>query len=232
MRRFPFWPLMLAPVLVFACAQGKYLSPRGSDDGSSEGSGQWGTAGADHGSGDPGGRGGSSAGSDPDGDGDPGYSGKCAHDPCVTGIALDPSCDPCVAKLCLADVSCCGTDYPQKCVDRADECNCFGGSGGSGGSGHGSGTGGSFGGSGGDGPGSGGSFGGSGGFGGSDSFGGSFGGSGPVGDCSHDACSTGEPLSPSCNECAAIVCDIDPVCCQDVWDAFCVYEGFLNCFSC
>ncbi len=33
----------------------------------------------------------------------------CAHDKCTAGVALDPSCnDPCVAKVCAEDPSCCG----------------------------------------------------------------------------------------------------------------------------
>jgi hypothetical protein len=237
MRRFPILSLILAPVLIFACAQGKYLSPRDDGASGSAGSGQWGSAGADPGSGDPGGPGGpggSSAGSDPDGDGDPGgYMGPCAHDPCVTGVALDPNCDPCVAKLCIEDVTCCANDYAQKCVDRAETCGCPSSSGGTGGS---YGTGGSWGGSGGSWGGSGGfggSYGTGGSWGGSGGFGGTFGtgGSGPVGDC-HNTCDIGPPMDPSCNACAGLVCQFDDWCCTEEWDQQCVNEGDFYCGGC
>jgi hypothetical protein len=32
---------------------------------------------------------------------------ECAHDLCVTGVSLDPTCDPCVASICGVDPFCC-----------------------------------------------------------------------------------------------------------------------------
>jgi hypothetical protein len=40
--------------------------------------------------------------------------------------------------------------------------------------------------------------------------------------CGHDICTTGTPLQPSCDSCAALVCVIEPGCCSSRWDAVCV----------
>jgi hypothetical protein len=45
---------------------------------------------------------------------------------------------------------------------------------------------------------------------------------GSSGTCSHDPCSTGDPLDPSCSACAADVCSGDSFCCKTSWDASCV----------
>ena len=42
------------------------------------------------------------------------------------------------------------------------------------------------------------------------------------GDCSHDVCTEGGPLDPSCGTCAANVCDADAFCCNNMWDSVCV----------
>jgi hypothetical protein len=47
-------------------------------------------------------------------------------------------------------------------------------------------------------------------------------GGGGGGGCTHDVCSTGDPLAPSCGVCAAAVCAVDDYCCSIQWDAVCV----------
>lgn len=37
----------------------------------------------------------------------------------------------------------------------------------------------------------------------------------------HDECVPGGPLDPSCGECATLVCDADPFCCESGWDDVC-----------
>jgi hypothetical protein len=39
--------------------------------------------------------------------------------------------------------------------------------------------------------------------------------------CSHDVCEAGAALRPSCDECAAAVCDVDPFCCDTLWSEDC-----------
>jgi hypothetical protein len=59
----------------------------------------------------------------------------------------------------------------------------------------------------------------------------------PGGSCDHDACSEGGPLDPSCDDCAAKLCDpeVDPFCCDLVdgqagsWDNMCVGEAEQIC---
>jgi hypothetical protein len=41
---------------------------------------------------------------------------NCAHDKCVTGIALTASCDTCVANICSGDPFCCGVTWDGICV--------------------------------------------------------------------------------------------------------------------
>jgi hypothetical protein len=42
----------------------------------------------------------------------------CPHDKCERGGSLDPSCDPCVADVCLANPSCCtGGAWDEACVN-------------------------------------------------------------------------------------------------------------------
>jgi hypothetical protein len=40
--------------------------------------------------------------------------------------------------------------------------------------------------------------------------------------CGHDECSEGSSLTKSCSSCATAVCDRDPYCCNNTWDALCV----------
>ena len=42
----------------------------------------------------------------------------CDHDKCVTGVALDPACDPCVAQICSVDPFCCAASWDDICVDE------------------------------------------------------------------------------------------------------------------
>jgi hypothetical protein len=49
------------------------------------------------------------------------------------------------------------------------------------------------------------------------------------GSCDHDVCEEGAALDTSCGQCAANVCDADPYCCTDTWDAICVGEVETEC---
>ena len=48
----------------------------------------------------------------------------CAHDLCETGVALDPSCDPCVevicddCDVCAVDAFCCENEWDVFCVEE------------------------------------------------------------------------------------------------------------------
>lgn len=58
------------------------------------------------------------------------------------------------------------------------------------------------------------------------------GGGGPIdgsGVCEHPADTTGSALDPSCDDCAATVCDIDAFCCEVEWDNFCVEQAADYC---
>jgi len=49
-----------------------------------------------------------------------GGTGSCAHDPCVAGGPLDPSCDSCADLICsLLDDYCCTTAWDSTCADYA-----------------------------------------------------------------------------------------------------------------
>jgi len=48
--------------------------------------------------------------------------------------------------------------------------------------------------------------------------------------CEHGLCSAGEPLTASCNSCAAKICDEDPLCCSNQWDATCIAKVETECF--
>ncbi len=50
--------------------------------------------------------------------------------------------------------------------------------------------------------------------------------------CAHDVCVEGGPLGPSCDSCAATVCDEDPYCCDTEWDDICVSEAVSFCGAC
>jgi len=41
----------------------------------------------------------------------------CAHDKCKRGPGLDPSCDPCVKKICSGDSYCCDVAWDVFCVN-------------------------------------------------------------------------------------------------------------------
>lgn len=46
-------------------------------------------------------------------------------------------------------------------------------------------------------------------------------------DCAHNICEgdqPGDPLTPTCNPCVEAVCEVDPYCCSDDWDGYCVGE--------
>ncbi|HTE52913.1 MAG TPA: hypothetical protein VK698_18800 [Kofleriaceae bacterium] len=47
--------------------------------------------------------------------------------------------------------------------------------------------------------------------------------------CSHDLCAQGDPLEATCDACATTVCDADPFCCDNAWDARCVTESTQLC---
>ena len=49
--------------------------------------------------------------------------------------------------------------------------------------------------------------------------------------CDHPPTTTGNPLSPSCDSCAATVCAVDPFCCNNAWDTTCVNEAATMCAS-
>lgn len=57
-------------------------------------------------------------------------------------------------------------------------------------------------------------------------------GGGGSGTCSHEPCSTGAALSPSCGSCEADVCAADPFCCDNQWDQQCVNEASQLCAEC
>jgi hypothetical protein len=42
----------------------------------------------------------------------------CAHDQCVTGVALTQMCSPCTAQICQADQFCCTNSWDQICVNE------------------------------------------------------------------------------------------------------------------
>lgn len=50
---------------------------------------------------------------------------ECAHEPCVEGEVLDPTCDPCVAEVCATDPACCDANqmfgWDLLCVDYAND---------------------------------------------------------------------------------------------------------------
>lgn len=50
----------------------------------------------------------------------------------------------------------------------------------------------------------------------------------PTATC-HDACAVGPRMQPSCSDCAAAVCALDPYCCDTAWDSLCVDEAASTC---
>ncbi len=47
-------------------------------------------------------------------------SGKCDHDACTTGTALDPTCGICATAVCLADPYCCTDSWDDLCITVAN----------------------------------------------------------------------------------------------------------------
>ena len=45
---------------------------------------------------------------------------NCAHTFCVTGVALDINCDPCVNKTCFFSPKCCSMQWDASCVSDAE----------------------------------------------------------------------------------------------------------------
>jgi hypothetical protein len=63
-----------------------------------------------------------------DGASNPACSGLCcAHNECLEGAALDPSCSNCADVICSADAYCCNSSWDSTCVNAAaatPSCNC------------------------------------------------------------------------------------------------------------
>ncbi len=49
---------------------------------------------------------------------EPKTAASCAHSKCMPGAALSASCDPCVARICEQDASCCGSNWSPSCVAK------------------------------------------------------------------------------------------------------------------
>jgi hypothetical protein len=49
-----------------------------------------------------------------------GGSGKCEHEVCTEGTALDPSCGACAKEVCANDSYCCTTSWDATCVKEVD----------------------------------------------------------------------------------------------------------------
>jgi len=47
--------------------------------------------------------------------------------------------------------------------------------------------------------------------------------------CSHNECTSGNKLSPSCSPCTQKICDLDPYCCQTTWDQSCIDQVATKC---
>jgi hypothetical protein len=109
-----------------------------------------------------------------------GDGGSCAHSECSEGSALAPSCSGCASIVCQNDPYCCDTEWDDICLEEVAEfCGesaCYGG-----------------------------------------------------GSCTHDSCSLGGPLSPSCGGCETTICAQDPYCCETEWDEQCVEEVTTFC---
>lgn len=69
-------------------------------------------------SGDAGGAASADSGTDAAPDASDGAPPACIHDKCAAGVALDPTCDPCVAAVCEVIPSCCngGGDWEVNCI--------------------------------------------------------------------------------------------------------------------
>ena len=49
--------------------------------------------------------------------------------------------------------------------------------------------------------------------------------------CAQPKCSQGVAMEPACDSCVALICDVDPYCCNNSWDAACVREVRTVCGS-
>jgi len=47
--------------------------------------------------------------------------------------------------------------------------------------------------------------------------------------CTRGLCAVGPPLDPECDECTALICDIDSYCCDTEWDDICVGRARTDC---
>jgi len=47
--------------------------------------------------------------------------------------------------------------------------------------------------------------------------------------CTRGLCAAGPPLDPECDECAALICENDPYCCDTFWDNICVNRARTDC---
>jgi len=165
-----------------------------------------------------------------------GGSGKCEHEVCETGSAMDPSCSSCSKAVCEKDGYCCETEWDAVCVKEVDQ-YCATPCGGSTGCAPDICT--------------------------NDnllaqdpSCGGCVAAvctadpfccnkqsgawdtycvSGTKtqaacaslcgGGCAHDECTPGGPLVADCSACAKAICTADPYCCQYEWDSQCIDEA-------
>lgn len=127
----------------------------------------------------------------------------CEHELCEQGVKLDPTCDPCVQKVCAADAFCCNNKWDSSCVSKVvSVCNqkcagvnptCTGGR----------------------------------------TWNGSacvcpagktWSGTTCLtpASCDHDVCVSGGPLLSSCDSCTQKVCQADSYCCKNNWDSSCL----------
>jgi hypothetical protein len=131
---------ILAALLLAGCASNPLFTGGGGSGGTGGGGGPVDMAPSSSGGGGSGGSGGVGGSGGGGGSGGSG-GGSCAHNTCTAGVALTPSCDPCVAQVCSSDNYCCTTKWNSRCVAEASNvCSCGGGGGGSGGSGGGGGS--------------------------------------------------------------------------------------------
>jgi hypothetical protein len=120
----------------------------------------------------------------------------CAHDLCMTGGALESSCDPCATQICLVDPYCCSTAWDSICVGEVESVcgeSCSGSCG--------------------DGTCSAG-----------ETCSSCEADCGACPACDHDRCEEGGQLASTCDSCVAQVCAVDSYCCTVAWDSICVGE--------
>jgi len=141
-------------------------------------------------------------------------AGTCAHPECTPGGPLTPSCSSCASAVCSHDPFCCNVAWDSICVSEVPTfCGstfCTGG-----GTPTDAGT-----------PDAGTPDAGTPDAGtpdaGTPDAGTADGGTGST--CSHPLCTTGGPLTPTCDPCAGKICGADPFCCNSAWDSICVSE--------